>query len=202
MEAQNGSPRQTASGAYSFMNDEGRDSRDGGQNNEAEEKLEIDEQPQTKPSDTLRRNPYIVLLTLGYAAIALFSWVALCILTHRPIRGPRSYGDLYKTPIRELPHIFSLNERYFRAARFLQPVASVLTIPLTSMVCSCAAVAFLQRQPSRGGHGPTLRQTMMLADKGWTDPVLISKLVAGGWKRYGSVFLLMAMLLNLLGRHI
>lgn len=42
---------------------------------------------------------------------------------------------------------------------------------------------------------------MALADKGWVDPVLLSTLAAGGWKRYGSMFLLMAMLLNLLGRH-
>lgn len=40
---------------------------------------------------------------------------------------------------------------------------------------------------------------MALADKGWNDPVLITKLITGGWKRYGSIFLICALILNLIG---
>lgn len=145
-----------------LMNDEGRDSGDNHQNNETEGKLQI-EQPQKIPSDVLRRNPYIVLLTLSYAAIALFSWVVQCILSYRPIGVPGgSYTVDYhgsEVDVGTMPRskLFSLSERYLRAAKVLQPIASILTIPLTSMVCSCAAVAFLQRQPSGGRQGPTLR---------------------------------------------
>jgi hypothetical protein len=96
---------------------------------------------------------------------------------------------------------FAQSERYLRAARVCQSVASVLTIPLTSMVCSCSAVAFLQRRRRQSWWNPTLRQSMALADKSWNDPVLIAKLPAGGWKRYGSLFLLFAIVLNLVGEH-
>ncbi|CAG8106635.1 unnamed protein product [Penicillium salamii] len=97
---------------------------------------------------------------------------------------------------------FDEDERIFRAARFCQSLASVLTIPLTSMVCSCAMVGFLQKRTKQGWRSLTLRQSMTLADKGWTDPVTITKLVSGGWKRYGSVFLIFALILNLIGASI
>lgn len=157
-----------------------------------------DKQPQIL-FDTLRRTPYIPFLVLGYASIALSAWVVECILIYKPI-GARSYD--FKEYVSDISEIFSKSDRYLRSARTLQSVASVLTIPLTSTICSCAAVAFLQRQPKRGRQGPTLRQSMVLADKSWMDPVLITKLVTGGWKQYGSLFLLVAILLHLLGRYI
>ena len=42
---------------------------------------------------------------------------------------------------------------------------------------------------------------MALADKGWTDPATYTRmfLTSKGWKRYGSSFLLLAILLNILG---
>lgn len=48
-------------------------------------------------------------------------------------------------------------------------------------------------------EGQTLRQTMVLADKSWSDLVLIGKLVLGGWKKYGPRFLFLAVGLILLG---
>ncbi|KUM57335.1 hypothetical protein ACN42_g9854 [Penicillium freii] len=51
---------------------------------------------------------------------------------------------------------YAQGERYLQAARICWSVASVFTIPLTSMVCSCAAVAFLQ-QRTRQQWKPTLR---------------------------------------------
>jgi hypothetical protein len=160
------------------------------------------------PSDTVRRSWHVVYLTLFYAAIAIFAWVVVCTLAYHPV-GATSYTSVtqyYTTFNPDAPYsynasfgIFAQSERYLTAARVLQSVASALTIPLTSTVCSCAAVGFLQR---RRQGGPTLRQSMVLADRGWSDPVLIAKLVAGGWKRYGSRFLLSAIVLNLLGKGI
>lgn len=156
------------------------------------------------PSDTLRRAPHIVILALLYTVVAIFAWAVLCILTHRPI-GARSYQPNLGSETELEDYLdsakgnFGTTERLLRASRVCQSLASVLTIPLTSMVCSCAAVAFLQRRAKQSWHVPTLRQSTALADKGWNDPVLITKLIAGGWKRYGSVFLVFALVLNLIG---
>lgn len=75
-------------------------------------------------------------------------------------------------------------------------MAAVLTIPLTSAVCSKAAVIYVQR---RGQRMLSLRQTMTLADKGWTEPEIFLKLMTGSYKRYGSWFLLLAIAVHILG---
>ena len=83
--------------------------------------------------------------------------------------------------------------------RVIQAGVSVLTIPITSAACSCAAVAFTQY--SRRSAGMTMRQTIALADKGWTDPTTYLRLLftRQGLKRYGSLFLFLAIALNVLG---
>ena len=51
----------------------------------------------------------------------------------------------------------------------VQSIASVLTIPLTSAVCSSVVVIYLQHRADARAPNFTLRQMMVLADKGWTD---------------------------------
>ena len=165
------------------------------------------------PSVSLGRSVYIVLLVLLYAAAALYSWVVICILTDRPIGGigygieelnyildHPPYNNLAYTVPEYLNMFFSKSERYLRSARILQSVVSVLTIPLTSAVCSQAAAVYIQKK--RGRNRPTLRQSMALADKGWTDIMLVSKLFFGGWNKYRSSLLVFALFLNLLGAFI
>lgn len=167
-----------------------------------------DELKPPNSSVPLQRSVYIVFLVLLYAAAALYAWVIICILTHRPIDG-KAYGeDIWQ---HALPHgdhtvteylalLFAKSERYLRAARIVQSLVSVLTIPLTSAVCSQAAVVYIQRK--RGNNVPTLRQSMALADKGWTDIALLRKLFFGGWSQHKSSLLLFAVVLHLLGQSI
>lgn len=127
------------------------------------------------PSVPLERSVYIVFLVLLYGAAALYAWVTICILTHRPI-GRNTYtpewevydflidpNHKYTVP-ENLDVFFGRSERYLRAARVAQAVVSVLTIPLTTAVCSQAAVVYVQKK--RGDNRPTLRQSMALRDKG------------------------------------
>lgn len=160
-------------------------------------------------SAPLYRSVYPVFLTLLYGAAALYAWVVICILNYRPIGG-QSYGpdevdyirshppkSLSPTPLEYVDEFFSKSERYLRAARVVQSVVSVFTIPLTSAVCSQAAVVYIQR--TRGQNRPTLRQSMALADKGWTDMAILKNLVFRGWNKYRSSLLLFALFLHLLG---
>ncbi|KAF8812036.1 hypothetical protein BYT27DRAFT_7088253 [Phlegmacium glaucopus] len=149
------------------------------------------------PYTTLHRSAYIPKLVLGYTALAIFAWVLTCILSHRPITT--DHYDIsvhgYVNGTANIHSLFVENQRWFRVARVIQSIVTVLTIPLTSAVCSKAAVVFVQRQ-----SGLSLRQAMALADKGWTDPKLYAKLLfSSGLKRYGSSFLFLAILLNILG---
>jgi hypothetical protein len=158
----------------------------------------------------LERSVYIVFLVLLYGAAALYAWATICILTHRPI-GQNTYTpeweiydfliDQRKYTVPEnLDLFFGRSERYLRAARVVQAVVSILTIPLTTAVCSQAAVVYVQKK--RGINRPTLRQSMALGDKGWADLEILRKLFFGGWKKYRSSLLLFALFLHILGEFI
>lgn len=141
----------------------------------------------------LQRSPWVLILATFYTALALSSWTILCILSFRPLTT-KSYRRLPSDDWLEYNPDFALyvtNEKWYQAARVIQSIAGILTIPLTSAVCSAAAVVFIQR------HGKTsnltMRQLLALADKGWTDTSLYWQLVRGPrrwWKRYCSSFLL------------
>lgn len=148
------------------------------------------------PSATLHRSGYILFLVLLYVGLALFSWIITCFLSFRPVTA-NQYGvsndhkDVYRS--REPKYIHSLyvrNQNWYRAARVMQSIVGVLTIPLTSAVCSSAAVIFAQQRQAPGGL--TARQVMTLADKGWTDlPTyarILPLLTSNGWKRSGAPF--------------
>jgi hypothetical protein len=154
----------------------------------------------------LDRSWYILYLALGYIGLALFSWVVTCILSVRPITA-NHYGvwiwnaqnnGYGWTSSDHFHSLYVRNERWYRAAQIIQAIVTVFTIPLTSAVCSSAAVIYIQRR-----RGLSLLQMMTLADKGWNDlrtyGRTIPYLPMDGWKHYGSAFLLLAMFVNVLG---
>ncbi len=147
----------------------------------------------------LSRQAYILGLVAIFASMFIVAWSILCWTSRRPI-GRGSYFCYGSTVCN-----YSERERNKQNARTLQYVAdaqtvlsavSLLTIPLTSTVCAAAAVPWLQSS----GRGMSLRQLMTLADKGWTSPYIYTKLLRpSGWKRYGSSFIALSLLLNILG---
>ncbi|KAK3644005.1 hypothetical protein LTR56_009857 [Elasticomyces elasticus] len=160
------------------------------------------------PTAKLRRSGYILLFVLLYSVLAVLAWTILCILTKCPLTT-KHYGVDFDTPDGTVgtggyswrgpwaTHSFyTKNEAWLQAAQVMRSIAAVLTIPLTSAVCSKAAVAFLQQ---RTNSNISLRQVMVLADRGWTDPIIYFKMLVGGFKRYGTMFLLGATILNILG---
>lgn len=161
------------------------------------------------PATKIHRSAYILVLVILYAFLALFSWNISCILTDRPMttdhygvwfwdRDNNGYGWASVSYIHSL---YVKNETWYRTARVIQSIVGVLTIPLTSAVCSSAAVIYVQRCRHASPSNFTVRQMMVLADKGWTDPTTYTRLLfkKGGWKRYGSGVLVLAVLLNVLG---
>ncbi|KAI7369172.1 hypothetical protein KC354_g2121 [Hortaea werneckii] len=165
-----------------------------------------DEESGLPPSTRLKRSIYTIVIALVYSSLALFAWILLCVQSFRPITTESyrvnvlngsvyydftSHGGPYP---QTSPYV--RNEEYFQGARVVQALTSVLTIPLTSALCSKAAVAFFQRKASMG---LSMRKLTTMADRGWTDPETILKVLFGGFKRWGSSFLLFAILLNVLG---
>jgi hypothetical protein len=91
---------------------------------------------------------------------------------------------------------YTKNEKWLQAAQFINSVVAAVTLPLISAVCSQAVVTFVQQQ---GQRNLTLRQTIVFADRGWTDPAVYVKLMSGGCKQYGSKLLISAIMLNIIG---
>lgn len=146
--------------------------------------------PETQPifSTKLHRSSYIFILTAIYSSLALFSWIVICILDHRPITAAQ-YG-YYGPGFQGSPSDYAANEKWYKTARVIQSIVVVSTIPLTSAVCSNAAVIFLQHNGI--AVNLTLRQLLVLADRGWTNPITYFKSLKSSHFMTKMVYLLQA----------
>lgn len=129
--------------------------------------------PEKIPSTELHRSGYTLFLVLVYIDLAIFASAVTCSLSFRPITTA-SHGPLigngsyvYHEFAWYTISLYNKNQKWYQAARVIQAIVSVLTIPLTSAVCSSAAVVFVQKKTSHGGL--SMRQVITIADKGWTD---------------------------------
>lgn len=159
---------------------------------------------------------YPIYLVLFYAILVLFAWVTTCILTFRPVTinrygvskqdyhlnenltldGPGGPGEERKCHVH---NAFNQNQNWYKTAQVIQSIVGVLTIPLTSTICSNAAVVYLQHSSGFRPPNLTLRQMSVLADKGWSDIWIFFKLFIGTRNRYISSFLLWAIFLHAIG---
>ena len=105
-----------------------------------------------------------------YIALALFPWIALCIMCDRPLYyesyfvvHDHYYGDAD----------LRTNEEYIQAANIMRAFAMVLMVPVTGFVCSVAAMAYVQSGASTSRL--SLKQSMAVADRQWTSPHAIVK---------------------------
>ncbi|CAK1359758.1 unnamed protein product [Cercospora beticola] len=162
---------------------------------------EGDRKDRTEDARKLQRLPLTLWLTVTYAILSIFAWTINCTLVRKPLnashyglylRDGDVYGYRYPTH-----SIYTFNERILQVARVVQAIVAVSTVPLTSAVCSTAAVTFMQRE--HRNHNLSLRKTMVLADKGWADFEVYLHLLRGRLSSYGSSLLYLAILLIALG---
>lgn len=155
-----------------------------------------------EPTCYLQRSAHALYLFALYATLAIFTWVMICILNFRPVTTTTySYNaDLKRDYLfaADASALYTRNTQVFQAITIFQAIVAVLTIPITSAICTAAAVIFTQRNVYNSKI--TLRQTIVLADKGWTDVELLTDIVLKGWKRYGTNFLAIAIVIHVLGK--
>lgn len=140
--------------------------------------------PERIRSTPLHRNLGILIPVVLYAAMAIYSWVTMCIL---------SRVEDYTTNRNDI------KTRSYRAARTLQVVTNVATLPVISFVCAWAAAVFVQNQ--RDACSLRLRQVVTLADRAWSNPMQYVRLLfyPTGFKRYGSSMLYLAIFIHIFG---
>jgi hypothetical protein len=127
-----------------------------------------------------------------YAGLALFSWVVFCLASTGLAGTKRSYlyTEIYRD---ELSLLIRKHENFIRAAQIAQAITALLTIPVTSAICSMVLVSFIQTGSLRTRLN--MRQTMALADQGWISPRIWTKLA-----KVGSLPLYLAFGLTLVGK--
>ena len=129
-----------------------------------------------RPTDYLHTALWPLIIFLAYTGICLYPWIVFCIIAKKPIGSKNRYDNL-EWRAREIKGSISRHEAHILAAEVLQSIASLLTIPVTSAICSTAAVAFMQAGSLRTKMN--LVQLGALADQGWASPKLLFKLRTG-----------------------
>ena len=123
------------------------------------------------PAMKLKYHKLKLWLILIYTFGTCLSWTITCILCYRPMRVGSYVGQGIYTKKQ-----YEENNWWTIIARVMNMTLSALTIPITSAICSKAAVAYCQTPPSAQENGLTMRQTLALADKGWSDLQMLARL--------------------------
>ncbi|RHZ61468.1 uncharacterized protein CDV56_108610 [Aspergillus thermomutatus] len=147
-------------------------------------------------STRLHRSSNVFLLTLLYAALAIYAWTAIVYLSFRPMNA-KSWGpyleDHYHYP-KSLDYV--PNKGIYRSAVVIRTLIIIITLPWLSAVCASAAVIYVQNQKT--ANSLRMRQVTNLADRRWLDITLYRTLLSGGWKKHGSTFVVIAIILHLI----
>ncbi|RMJ21131.1 hypothetical protein PHISP_07999, partial [Aspergillus sp. HF37] len=156
------------------------------------------------PVNTLYRSSLTIWVVCLYSALCIVSWAIIVYLTFYPIansqlRYRRGFtGDYDPIGDDNADSQFAQNERWVQTARVLLSIAGVLSIPVASATCADAAPVYSQRRAN--SRDLSLRKVMMLADRCWANPLTYIQALRSeeGYRRYGSPFLILAILIHLL----
>ena len=113
----------------------------------------------------LKKHTLALYLILVYAFVAILSWSITCVLSFQPIGVP-TYFD--QSGNYSQSH-YETTDNWRKAASVGQSIVGVISIPVTSAICAKAVAVYCQRMSDAKTPSLSLRQTLALADKGWTD---------------------------------
>ncbi|KAI1321938.1 hypothetical protein F5Y16DRAFT_387995 [Xylariaceae sp. FL0255] len=116
-----------------------------------------------KPEPILRHLKTPIFLLALYLPTLIVPWVLLFILAHRPLRGSSYFDQSGKN--------FEGNAAGLIAANLLKTINAVLAVPILSTLLAHAAVVYAMRR--RDNQKLNVLQLFTLADKGWTNIVLL-----------------------------
>lgn len=121
--------------------------------------------PEAGVAGELTKHTLALALVYIYALVAIPSWSITCVLSYRPMGVP-SYFD--QTGNYSRSH-YETTDFWRKAASVGQSILGVISIPVTSAICTKAAAVYCQRNSDAKTPSLSLRQMLVLADKGWID---------------------------------
>ncbi|RAK89440.1 hypothetical protein BO79DRAFT_263880 [Aspergillus costaricaensis CBS 115574] len=171
---------------------------------------------------------HLIPIVLIYCSLLIFSWTVTCILTHRPLlyhhstptwesarqltcasqtvlgvtdsdaTATFSCSQREATKVTLTAAVIAATRRWRLAARVVNSVMAVLTIPFSSFIAARAAIVYGQAAGNKRAF--SLRKLLAVADRGWWNPFILARLFsAGGRRRLGSPLLYYSFLVCALG---
>ena len=135
-------------------------------------------------------------LALSFSTVTVITWTITCIQCYKPINFATYYdqkGTFTKSH-------YEINEWIRKVAKTAMSLLAAVSIPITSSVCAKAAAVYCQGNYNNPQRRLTMRQTLALADKGWSDLKILSNLIRPtGGCRIASFHLVVSMLVCSLG---
>ncbi|KAI0199487.1 hypothetical protein F4808DRAFT_471499 [Astrocystis sublimbata] len=166
------SPNSTTTSHAASNSNEVPEITSSGQSTHNSERSTHDRDLKPKPSEVkvsakfqpiLRHRKTPIFLLILYLPTLIVPWVLLFILAHRPLSGT-SYFD-------QSGNHFAGNASGLTVADLLKTVNAVLAVPILSTLLAYAAVVYAMRRQET--QKLNLQQLFALADKGWTDVLLL-----------------------------
>ena len=145
----------------------------------------------------LERHIMSLWLASAFAVAFIITWAIACTLTHKSVQ----FETYFDRTGRFFRGQFEQNDRWRRVSRVGLQVLGILIIPLTSVVCAGAVVVYCQRSSNKRRPAIFMRQTLVLADKGWLDLRTWINLFGFMSGRIYSPLLILSMLLCGLGKN-
>ena len=148
-------------------------------------------------TEMLQRHTMAMWLVSTFAAVTIFAWTITCVLCYKPIQ----FGTYYDKTGKYTRKQYDDNDRWRKLSRVLISLIGIVSIPVTSAICAKAVAVYCQRCSNLRKPTLTMRQMLALADKGWTDTMVLSGLLRpDANRRVSSPLLILAALLCGLGR--
>ena len=133
----------------------------------------------------LSRRKLGVWLVLLYGSIAVLSWSITCVLCYHPIGIPTYEDQRGNYSMVQ----YQRSDGWRRAAAVGNQMVDAVGIPITSAICARAAAAYCQRKSNTGTSSLTLRQMLVVADRGWSGVAVLWNMLK---PRTSSPFLILA----------
>jgi len=121
----------------------------------------------------LRKHRCGLWLASSYCVVMLVTWTVTCVLCYKPINFATYHDHQGVYNKRQ----YEVNEWARRLAKTLMSLLGAVSIPISSSVCAKFAAVYCQMHSHNRHQSLTMRQTLALADKGWSDLRILSHLV-------------------------
>ena len=152
---------------------------------------------QDRAAGELKKHTLALLLVLVYAFVAILSWSITCVLSYQPLGIPTYFDQSGNYSRRH----YETTDNWRKAASVGQSIVGVISIPVTSAICAKAAAVYCQRRSDVNMPSLSLRQMLVLADKGWTDlTTLLNVMRPSTSRRTRSPLLILSATLVIIGR--